>query len=148
MSKKIICICLCIVLILLMIYLVNLRNDKNSNDNLIISNNVPNINDEKDSILNKENCRFYSYQKNDQNYIVFKIWESTYTNSIKIESIELKNTNYNNKTLNVELNVKIKEGTTDPLRDWPLIDEKYIIMKVDNEIEKLYINGQEYKYID
>ena len=44
MSKKIICICLCIVLILLMIYLVNLRNDKNSNDNLIISNNVPNIN--------------------------------------------------------------------------------------------------------
>lgn len=49
--------------------------------------------------------------------------------------------------MNVELKIDVKEGEIDPLRDWPLIDEKYIVMKVKNNIEKLYVNGYEYEKI-
>lgn len=148
MNKKVIGILICVILIFIGV-VIYLEKNKIENSDFVILDNVPNIDEEKDSVLEKYNCRFYSYRKDNKDYIVFKIWERTYTaDSIKIESIELENINYNNKILNIELNISVKEGKADPLRDWPLTDKKYIIMEVDNEIEELYVNGQEYEDIE
>ena len=148
MNKKVIGILICVILIFIGV-VIYLEKNKIENSDFVILDNVPNIDEEKDSVLEKYNYRFYSYQKGDDDYIVFKIWEQTYTtDSIKIESIELEDVNYSNKILSVELNISFKEGKVDPLRDWPLTDEKYIIMKVDNKIEELYVNGREYEDIE
>ena len=46
--------------------------------------------------------------------------------------------------MNIELKINVEEGKIDPLRDWPLYDVKYIVMKVEKNIERLYVNGYEY----
>lgn len=57
-----------------------------------------------------------------------------------IKSVKLININYNDDTLNIKLRIDIVEGEADPLRDWPLVDVKYIVLKVNNKVEKLYVN--------
>ena len=112
-----------------------------------ISDEIPNINSEKDEILKSKKWMFYSYEEKNQKYFVFKIYEETYTDSIEIKSIKLKDYYYEGDKLNIKVDVDFEEGKANPYRDWPLMDQKYIVMKVNKNTEKLCVNGVDYEYI-
>lgn len=105
---------------------------------------VDDIIDVKSTALKSEDNKFYMYTEGNQKYLVFKVKKFTYTDSIKINSIELKRAKYDGMALNLTLNIDVEEGESDPLRDWPLTDEKYVIMKIDQYINDLYVNGTQY----
>ena len=147
MNRKVIIMLIVISLIIIGSIGIHFFSNNKSNTDFNVLDDLSNLKNEKSTILKSENNKFYDYESNNEQYIVFKIRESTYKSSIDIKSVKLTNCNYNGKILNVELKIDVKEGEIDPLRDWPLIDEKYIVMKVKNNIEKLYVNGYEYEKI-
>ena len=115
-----------------------------SNVDFKVLDDLSYLKNDKSTILEDENNKFYNYESDNEKYIVFKIRESTYKSSIDIKSVKLVDSNYTGEILNIELKINVEEGETDPLRDWPLYDVKYIVMKVKNNIERLYVNGYEY----
>ena len=80
-----------------------------SNTDFNVLDDLSNLKNEKSTILKSENNKFYDYESNNEQYIVFKIRESTYKSSIDIKSVKLTNCNYNGKILNVELKIDVKE---------------------------------------
>ncbi len=145
MDKKILIGLIIITLIIIGVIGIYFLTNNKSNLDFKVLDNLADLKNDKNTILQNENNKFYEYEN--EKYIVFKIRESTYTSSIDIKSVKLTNINYNDDTLNIELKIDIVEGEADPLRDWPLVDEKYIVLKVNNKVEKLYINGYEYTKI-
>ena len=49
--------------------------------------------------------------------------------------------------MNLELKIDFKKWEQDSLRDWLSVDKRYIVMRIKNNIEKLYINRYEYEKI-
>ena len=143
MNKKVIIISIGIAIIIGTIGIYFFITNK-SNIDFKVLNDLSYLKNDKSTILENENNKFYNYESDNEKYIVFKIKESTYKSSIDIKSIKLINSTYNGETLNIELKINVEEGKIDPLRDWPLYDEKYIVMKVEKNIERLYVNGYEY----
>ena len=143
MNKKVIMILIVIAIIIGTIGIYFLITNK-SNVDFKVLDDLSYLKNDKSTILENENNKFYNYESDNEKYIVFKIRESTYKSSIDIKSVKLVNSNYTGEILNIELKINVEEGETDPLRDWPLYDVKYIVMKVENNIERLYVNGYEY----
>ena len=147
MNKKITITLIIIVLFIIGTLGISFLTNNVYNTDFKVLDDLSNLNNEKNSILENENNKFYNYEINNEKYIVFKIVKFTYNSSIDIKSVKLTNVNYSGEILNIELKVNVKEGKPDSLRDWPLQDKKYIIMKVKNNIEKLYVDGFEYNKI-
>lgn len=143
MNKKVIMILIVIAIIIGTIGIYFLITNK-ANVDFKVLDDLSYLKNDKSTILENENNKFYNYESDNEKYIVFKIRESTYRSSIDIKSVKLVNSNYSGDILNIELKINVEEGDTDPLRDWPLYDVKYIVMKVENNIERLYVNGYEY----
>lgn len=142
-NKKVIMILIVIAIIIGTIGIYFLITNK-SNVDFKVLDDLSYLKNDKSTILEDENNKFYNYESDNEKYIVFKIRESTYKSSIDIKSVKLVDSNYTGEILNIELKINVEEGETDPLRDWPLYDVKYIVMKVKNNIERLYVNGYEY----
>ncbi len=136
-----------VILILAVIGIYLVINNKSSNNDFRVLDNLSDIQNDKNGIIENDSCKFYTYENEGKNYIVFKVTERTYTTSIDIKRIQLKNTSYNGEELKIKLDIDVEEGEEDPLRDWPLTTRKYVVMRVTKDVEKLYVNDIEYEKV-
>ena len=142
---KLICIVVILILVVIGIYFV--VNNQSSDNDFRVLDNLSDIQNDKNEMIKNEDGKFYTYENEGKNYIVFKVTEITYTTSIDIKRIQLKNTSYSGKKLKIKLDIDVEEGEEDPLRDWPLTTRKYVVMSVTKDVEKLYVNDIEYEKI-
>ena len=147
MNKKNIFNLICVIVLILVVIGIYFVIMNKTNNDFSVLDNLSSIENDKNDIIKNENGKFYTYENESGIYIVFKVWKTTYTTSIDIRNINLRNTSYKGQTLEIELDVNVEEGEEDSLRDWPLTDQKYVIMKVNKDIEKLYVNGIEYEKV-
>jgi len=147
MNKKVAITLIVIVLIIIGVIGIYFLTNNKFNADFKVLDDLSNLKNDKSTILENENNKFYNYEVDNEKYIIFKIRKITYKSSIDIKSVKLTNSEYSGETLNIELKIDVEEGKSDPLRDWPLVDEKYIVMRVKNNIEKLNVNGYEYEKV-